>query len=94
MGTFDILEKLFERQEKIIEELGEIKVIQAKQAESLKEHIRRTALAEENIELLRNELKPVEEHVDNVKFLFKVGYWLVGFVVSSFTVFQIIKSLN
>jgi hypothetical protein len=94
MKVFDILEKMFERQEKIIEDLNEIKVIQAMQAESLKEHIRRTALAEENIELLRKELEPVEEHVDNVRFLLKVGYWFVGFVVSIFTIIQIINSLN
>lgn len=48
-----------EKLDKIVEEIGEIKITLAEQAEQLKHHIYRSDLNEENIEILRNEVKPV-----------------------------------
>jgi hypothetical protein len=67
-----------DRLDRIAADLGEIKVVIAKQEANLAEHMRRTALAEENIELLRGDVKPIQLHVAQVSFLMKI----IGVVVS------------
>jgi chromosome segregation ATPase len=46
---------------------------------SLKEHIRRTALAEDAIEYIRNDLKPVRAHIHRVDGVLK----FIGFMALS-----------
>lgn len=53
------LDKIAEKIDEIREDISEIKV-------DLREHIYRTKLAEENISILRSELKPVEKHVERM----------------------------
>jgi hypothetical protein len=62
----DLLVKILEKQEKIGEDINEIKVVIAVQEEHLKTHIRRTELAEENISLLRTEVEPIKRHVQYI----------------------------
>lgn len=80
----DFLNKMYERQEKMSEDINEIKVILGKQEEHLKQHILRTELAEENIALLREQIQPIEKHVQMVsgvlKFLGLISV-LVGIVL-------------
>jgi chromosome segregation ATPase len=79
--------------DEIKEDIAEIKVTMAENTASLKEHMKRTALAEESITLIRqqlhqdntaikNELEPVKDHVRVVnivtKVLFILGTVLVG----------------
>lgn len=54
------LDKIVEKIDMIRDDIAEIKVDLAK-------HIYRTDIAEENIELLREELRPVEKHVEQMK---------------------------
>jgi len=54
---------LIEKIEKVVESIHSIDKTLAAQEVQLTEHIRRTQAAEDNIELLRKELKPVQEHV-------------------------------
>lgn len=65
-------ERLFEILDKISEDISELKIITAKQEENLKEHIRRTELAEENLQLLRQEMQPLKEHVVAINGVLKV----------------------
>lgn len=54
------LDKIVEKIDMIRDDIAEIKV-------DLARHIYRTDIAEENIELLREELRPVEKHVEQMK---------------------------
>jgi hypothetical protein len=74
----DLLEKLYEKQERMAEDLADIKVILAKQEENLKIHIYRTDLAEENIALLRQEVKPVIAHVAGLKKAIEISLKTLG----------------
>lgn len=64
------LDKISDKIDEIREDISEIKV-------DLREHIYRTKLAEENINILRNELKPVEKHVERMNG----GLKLLGVIV-------------
>lgn len=63
MSDKDLMEKIYEKQEKMSEDMGEVKITLAKQEENIRTHIRRTELAEINIENLRKEIEPVKSHV-------------------------------
>ena len=57
------LNKIEEKLDKVEEKLSSIDVTLAKQAKDLEHHIYRTDLAEQNIELIRQEMQPVKKHV-------------------------------
>ncbi len=65
MDDNEFIKRIAEKQEQIAADIGEIK-------EDLKLHIYRTNLAEENIELLRTTIKPIEAHVQKVEGGFKL----------------------
>lgn len=73
------------------EDISEIKITLAAHKESLDYHIRRTDLLEEQIELMRGELEPVQDHVKGIKFLAKVigvVSLLVGILVGLFEILK------
>ncbi len=53
--------------DKIADRLESITITAAKQEENLKEHMRRTEIAENNINLIVKKLTPIESHVEKVK---------------------------
>jgi hypothetical protein len=57
------LDKLVEQTFEIKTDICEIKTTLAKQAVVLEDHTRRSLAAEENIGLLREQIKPIEAHV-------------------------------
>jgi fibronectin type 3 domain-containing protein len=59
----EFLERVYDKLEAMSKDMAEMKVSLAEQKESIKYHIYRTDLAEQNIELLRQEQKPIQEHV-------------------------------
>jgi uncharacterized protein (DUF342 family) len=61
------VEEILQRLARIEDKVDDIKVTSAQQEEQLKEHMRRTEIAEENINRLRAELKPVQKHLDLVQ---------------------------
>jgi hypothetical protein len=63
-------ERLEEKIDKVVEDIGEIKTILARNTSSLEYHIHRTDLLEDNVSMLRKELKPVEDHVKMVRWSF------------------------
>lgn len=91
MKDKDLLDKIYEKQEKMAEDLTDMKVILAKQEENIRIHIYRTSLAEENIKMLREQLKPVENHVKMVngalKFLGVLSL-VVGIVLGIINIVQ------
>lgn len=65
-------ERIYEVLDKIGEDISELKITAAKQEENLKEHIRRTDIAEENLELIRKEIQPLKEHVIVINGVLKI----------------------
>lgn len=65
-------ERLYELLDKISEDISDLKVTSAKQEENIKEHIRRTELAEENIQMIRSEIQPLKEHVIAINGVLKI----------------------
>lgn len=73
------------------EDLTDIKVIQAKQEENLKEHMRRSLANEEAVEALKNQLIPIQKHVDSVSTILK----FIGVIGTAITVVAgLIKIIN
>lgn len=87
------LKRLAQKQDAIAEDISEIKVVLGRQEIQLETHIRRTQLAEENISILRQELKPVEDHVKfmqgAVKLLGIVAL-ILSAIVSALKIFSIL----
>lgn len=94
-GQFEDIKDALKEHKEILEEhtkiLASVDKTLALQAQHLEQHMRRTELAEENIEILRNELKPVEKHVAFVNGLSKL-ITLVGTAVG--IVYGIIQVMN
>jgi len=68
--------KIIEKLDTQSTDISEIRVDVAKNTISLDEHMRRTDIADENIQIIRSELKPLQKHVDAVNTILK----LVGFL--------------
>jgi BRCT domain type II-containing protein len=86
-------ERIYEVLDKISDDVSELKVTSAKQEENLKEHIRRTEIAEENLELIRGEIQPLKEHVIVINGVLKIVgavSVIVGSIAGIFRMFEII----
>lgn len=75
------LEKIEEKLEKVDEKLSNIDVTLTKQAKDIEHHIYRTDLAEQNLDILRQELLPVKKHVALVDASLKI----IGAIASVIT---------
>lgn len=69
---YDLLNKILEKQERMSEDISDIKLVNIKQEENLRLHMYRTELAEQNIEILKKELVPVKKHVDLINAAVKI----------------------
>lgn len=82
----DIIDKLDDKLDSIDKTL----IIQAAQ---LKEHIRRTEINEEAIELLRRDVAPIKSHVRTIGTIFKWSTVVLSLVATSasivFTVYKL-----
>ena len=76
----DRLKRVEDKIDKIAEELMSIKVTLHGQHISIKDHIRRTNLAEENLKLIREQIDPIEKHVLYVNGFLK-GLGVVSIVL-------------
>ena len=85
----NLLERILDRIDNLVNEMSEIKVILAKQEAAIEEHIYRTNLLEESVEALRKEVEPVKKHVTYVEIALK----LVGGIAVLVGLFESIKSL-
>lgn len=65
-------DKIDTKLDKIDDRLSSIDVTLVKQNAELEHHIYRTEIAEQKLELLRIEFKPVKRHVDRVNFVFRI----------------------
>jgi len=86
-------ERIYEVLDKISEDISELKVTSAKQEENIKEHIRRTELAEENLNMLRQEIEPLKQHVVAINGVLKVIGIISVIVGSAAGFFQITDTI-
>lgn len=86
-------DRLFEVLDKISEDVSDLKVTIAKQEENIKEHIRRTELAEENLDLIRKEMQPLKEHVIAINGVLK-SIGIISIIIGSgVSFFQLIQKV-
>jgi len=86
-------ERIYELLDKISEDISELKITSAKQEENIKEHIRRTELAEENLTMLRQEIEPLKQHVVAINGVLKVIGIISVIIGSAAGFFQITNIL-
>lgn len=73
-----LLDKLDNKVDSIDQRLEEMQEVHQKNSLSLIEHVERTNFLEEQVALMREQISPIEKHVDHVNFTFK----LIGIVAS------------
>lgn len=76
------------RFDRIEEKLDKISELQADMGASLREHIRRTEIAELNIESLAKEMKPIQEHIASVRGFGKIVLALSAIGAAIATIWQ------
>lgn len=86
-------DRIYELLDKIGEDISELKITAAKQEENIKEHIRRTELAEENLTLLRQEIEPLKQHVIVINGILRVIGVVSVIIGSAAGIFEIISKI-
>jgi hypothetical protein len=61
VGTVDDIKRILNKLDSITEDITGIKVVQAEQKVILEEHMRRSLANEQAVELLKEELKPLQK---------------------------------
>ena len=87
--------KIWENQEESKKEISDINITLAKQHVTLEEHTRRSLANEEAVDLLRQQIKPIEEHVLMVNTAAKIILVVtgaVGFIASLLKIVEFFKS--
>lgn len=105
MKIEDQLNRIIEKQDEMGSDISDIKVIQGRHDENLKEHMNRSLANEKTIEivreyteqsikLLKDDLVPVKRHVDSFHAILKFLGFLsasVAFVVAVFKLVELLK---
>ena len=94
MKISELMMKIWEGQETVKKDVSEIKVTLAEQHATLEEHMRRSLANEEAVELLRNQLKPIENHVLMVNATTKIIVAIVGSVGLIASIIRIIDFIK
>lgn len=78
------LDRIEEKLDRIVEVQGQIQV-------DVAEHIRRTQIAEDNIEKLSEALQPVTTHVTMVQTVITITTWTLGIAAAIATTYAAFK---
>jgi len=79
------------RFDRIEEKLDKLTEVQTQIQVDVAEHIRRTAIAEENIDKLSEALQPIKTHVTMVQTVITASAWVVGIIAAIATVYGALK---
>lgn len=85
------IDQLDERLDRIESKLDKLSDIQGQIQIDVAEHIRRTALAEANIDKITEALQPVKTHVTMVQTVITTTAWVVGIIAAIATVYSAFK---
>lgn len=88
----DLVERILDKLEEITKEITELKVVSVKQEENLKVHMKRSDALEEQLDIMRQELKPVQKHVFYVDAFIK-GLGLISIIIGIISGLLKIQSL-
>jgi hypothetical protein len=84
----ELLLKLHDKVDTISDKIKDIEIVQIKHEENLKEHLRRSELAELRIEFIEGEVKPMLQGVSFLKAVAKFGTWLASILYAVSKFFQ------
>jgi hypothetical protein len=79
------------RLDRIEEKLDKLVEIQTHIQVDIAEHIRRTVIAEENIDKLSEALQPIKTHVTAVQAIITASAWVLGIVATIATIYAALK---
>lgn len=85
-------ERIFQSLDKISEDISDLKVVVGKQEENIKEHMRRTEIAEENLALIREEIEPLKNHIVVINGVLKIVGIVAIIIGAAASVFKIIET--
>lgn len=80
--------KVEQKLDLVVEKIEAINITLARQEENLKEHMRRTEIAELHIDKIQSELAPIKEHVIFVSGLTRLTVGLVGLGASILAILE------
>ncbi len=86
----DNFRKLESKLDKLDDRLDSVDKTLIRQEENLKEHMRRSVAAEESIQILREELKPVQKHMNHMEGALK----LLGGITLILAVLEAIRRIG
>lgn len=67
----DNYERLEQKLDKVVEDISKINITLVAQHHNLKEHMRRSQANEQAIEIIKDELIPVQKHVNGLNYVLK-----------------------
>lgn len=85
--------RLENKVDKIVDDIGEIKIIMARNTVSLEEHIKRTNLLEEEVKRLDEDVRPVKDHVTAMKHSGKLIYTVIKLLAALASIIGVIAAL-
>lgn len=84
----ELLLLLHTKVDSINDKVCEVEKVQVLQEANLFEHMRRTSIAEERIELMETEVKPILQGISFLKVIAKYGSAIVSFVYAALKFFH------
>jgi hypothetical protein len=88
----ELIPKIFEKLEKISEDMGDLKVTSAKQQISLDEHIKRSNMLEDLVNHLdENKIQPIEKDLNQIKGIYKFIVFLSVLATIALTLVEFFK---
>lgn len=84
----ELLLKLHDKIDEIKDGMKSIEIVQVKQNSALEEHIRRTEIAENRLDVIESEVKPILEGLSFLKIIAKVGASIASLAYGALKFFQ------
>lgn len=84
----ELLLRLHDKVDVITDKINDIEIVQIRHEENLKEHIRRTDLAEERLEFIENEVKPMLEGASFLKTVAKMVAYIGSAIYGVLQIFR------
>ncbi len=91
----NLLEKVYDKMQELVEDVNDLKVISAKQQINLELHMKRSDMLEAEVKILENHLErrfePIEEHIKSVGRWLRVGGVAITLASSTATIVELIR---
>jgi predicted nuclease with TOPRIM domain len=91
MDNKSLLEKIYDKLERLVEEVNQLNIITARQEVHLEEHMKRSDLLEKEVHLLEERIVPLEDHIKFSTKLLKLISFGVGLTSVIVSVAELIR---